>query len=180
MTKPIQIGPLLDQIIKETGLTQEEIAKEIDYDSVYLSQARSAGTKKLFNRLNLFIDEFRKSKPNKEIPKQAETKNPGPLDQDYKDKYIGLLEEQNRQLKAQIISDNYLQEKVNLLTKRLDELHNNQLVSEAMSQAYQEYVVEVFWKLQGKKVSGADTLDVIRQKAVDKLVTFEEAGIQIS
>lgn len=62
MSDVIDINPILDEIIKATGLTQEEIAQRIHYRPDYLSQARSAGTLKLYNKLVSFSKEFGKSK----------------------------------------------------------------------------------------------------------------------
>jgi transcriptional regulator with XRE-family HTH domain len=163
LTNRVNINPLLDEVIKESGLTQEELAKDLGYDRAYLSQARKEGTKKLENKLLAYLDNVRKSNTNKKAPSGSE--------EGFKDKYIALLEKRVTELEVQ-------KGQIQRLEKRLDELLNNQLVSEAMSQSYQEYVIETFWKLQGKKVVGKDILRQIQHKAVEKL-TFSEEGIHI-
>jgi transcriptional regulator with XRE-family HTH domain len=172
VTNRVKINPLLDEIIKESGLTQEELAKELGYDRAYLSQARKEGTKKLHDKLIAYLDNVRKSK-EESINKKAPPVEDGTI----KDKYIALLEAQNQHLQAQITAQ--WEARVAALEARLNELLNNQLVSEAMSQAYQEYVIEVFWKIQGKKVNGKQVLVEIQKKAFEKLSTFEEQGLHI-
>jgi len=58
----VDINKLLDEIIKETGLTQEELSEKLNYNRAYLSQARAKGTDKLYDKLLSFQNEFRKSK----------------------------------------------------------------------------------------------------------------------
>lgn len=93
---------------------------------------------------------------------------------------VGLLKEQNQLLRSQLKGEAHWKEKTDLLAKRLDELLHNQLASEALSQAYQEYAIEALHQGQGKKVNGKHILAEIRRKAVEKLVTFSESGIEVS
>lgn len=187
MQKPIEIGPLLDGIIKETGLTQEEIAAELDYDAVYLSQARKAGTKKLYNRLLAFINDYRKSK--------LSNKGNSIENQDLKDKLIQQLEKNNAILEQSLahmevrlravdkafeqieIMKGYLNrfEKSHQEIKAsLDDFAENQFLFGAVQQGWQEY-----WS---EHLAGAPSIplrevkEMIRTKVISLLHSYEQKG----
>lgn len=109
MTKQVDINPLLNEIIRETKKSQDEIASDLGYDRSYLSQARNAGTRKLYKALESYLMEFRKSNfSNVDL----NAKVIALLEQQVK-----LLQEQNED-KARIINEkdeliSNLQDKIN-------------------------------------------------------------------
>ena len=55
----------------------------------------------------------------------------------------------------------------------------SQRVLAAANYEYQVYVIETFWQLQDKKVSGPEVMAEIHRKAYEKLQQFEMQGISL-
>jgi hypothetical protein len=72
MDKTKKFNSFLDEIISETGLRQEDIAKQINYDNTYLSQARKNPTEKLYSKLQDYIEKFRESKKSQPKAEDSE------------------------------------------------------------------------------------------------------------
>jgi phage shock protein A len=164
MSKAVNINTLLDEVITESGLTQEEIAEKLNYDKSYLSQARKAGTEKLYHKLLTFRNELRKSK--KSINTEA----------DWRDEHIALLKDQNQFLRERI---NELQRKLDELTaieKTLNEVRNDMGVMAALQKGYQEYWAEHY---PPKNVKPENVIKEIHNRAFSSLEKIQKEGIQL-
>lgn len=104
-----------------------------------------------------------------QIAALVETKNPNQDDQDYKDKYIALLEQRIKYLEM-------TSERFTVIEKVLSEVRVDMGIMAAMQKGYQEYWAEHY---PPKGVKSAEVLKNIHSKALSSLQKIEKEGIRL-
>jgi hypothetical protein len=167
----VDINGILDRIIEETGIDQKQLSVHLGYNESYLSQARQKGTKKLYNILENYEREFRKSKNlNAHKPTQK-------LDsEDYKDKYIALLESHLETKKALERELETFRDSHKFMKEKLHILEQNQLVAASVQLAFQEFWLAYIYNNDSDKIASVQA--DIGKRAFESLMRMREEGIE--